>query len=79
MGKESAKNSQFSVEQMKSVLNSAEAKQLIALMQQDGGQRLRQAAEEFKKGNTAVAQELLRPMVETQEADTLLKKINQKK
>lgn len=79
MGKESAKNSQFSVEQMKSVLNSAEAKQLIALMQQDGGQRLRQAAEEFKKGNTAAAQELLRPMVETQEADTLLKKINQKK
>lgn len=79
MGKESAKNTQFSVEQMKSVLNSAEAKQLIALMQRDGGQRLRQAAEEFKKGNTAAAQELLRPMVETQEADTLLKKINQKK
>lgn len=79
MGKDSAKNSQFSAEQMKSMLNSAEVKQLIALMQRDGGQRLQQAAEEFRKGNTSAAQELLRPVVETKEADELLKKINQKK
>lgn len=78
MGKESPKTPQFSAEQLRNVLSSAEAKQLLALLQQDGGQRLQQAAEEFKKGNTAAAQELLRPVVETKEADDLLKKINKK-
>ena len=74
MGKDSQEKPQISAEQ----LSSPEAKQLIALLQRDGGQRLQQAAQEFKKGNTAGAQELLRPVVETKEADELLKKINQK-
>lgn len=78
MGKDSQEKPQISAEQMRSLLSSPEAKQLIALLQRDGGQRLQQAAQELKKGNTAGAQELLRPVVETKEADELLKKINQK-
>ena len=78
MGKDSQEKPQISAEQMRSLLSSEEAKQLIALLQRDGGQRRRQAAQEFKKGNTAGAQELLRPVVETKEADELLKKINKK-
>lgn len=78
MEKDSAKNPQFSPEQVRSLLNSDEAKQLMAILQRDGGQRARQAAEEFQKGNPSAAQELLRPMVQTKEAEELLKKMNGK-
>lgn len=78
MEKDSAKNPQFSPEQIRSLLNSDEAKQLMALLQRDGGQRARQAAEEFRKGNSSAAQELLRPMVQAKEAEELLIKMNGK-
>lgn len=68
----------FSPEQFRQVLGSPEGKQLLALLRQDGGKTLSMAAEEFKKGNAAGAQSLLRPMVETAEAETLLQKINKK-
>lgn len=76
--KDAAKNPQFSPEQVKKILSSPEAQQLIALLNRDGGQSLQKAAEEFRKGNTAGAQEVLKPMMETQEADALLKKISGK-
>ena len=68
----------FSPEQIKKVLSSPEAKQLMALLNRDGGQSLQKAAAEFRRGNTAGAQEVLRPLMENQEAETLLKKMNGK-
>lgn len=76
MKKESPNNFQFSPEQLKQVLGSPEGKQLIALLSRDGGKTLKQAAAEFQKGNTSAAQELLKPVVETAEAEELLQKIN---
>lgn len=68
----------FSPEQIKKVLSSPEAKQLMALLNRDGGQSLQKAAAEFRRGNTAGAQEVLKPLMENQEAEALLKKMNGK-
>lgn len=76
--KDAAKNPQFSPEQVKKILSSPEAQQLIALLNRDGGKNLQKAAEEFRKGNTAEAQEVLKPMMDTQEANELLKKFGGK-
>lgn len=69
-------NSQFS--QMSKLLASPEGRQLLALLQRDGGDKMQQAAEEFRKGNVAAAQELLQPVMQSREASDLLQKINGK-
>lgn len=74
--KKEAEKFPFSPEQLRQVLGSPEGKQLLALLQRDGGKTLTMAAEEFRRGNAAGAQSLLKPMVETAEAETLLQKIN---
>ena len=68
----------FSPEQVKKVLSSPEAQQLIALLNRDGGQSLQKAAAEFRKGNTSGAQEALKPLMDNREAEALLKKMNQR-
>lgn len=68
----------FSPEQVKKILSSPEAQQLIALLNKDGGQSLQKAAAEFRKGNTAGAQEVLKPLMDNKEAEALLKKMNGK-
>ena len=68
----------FSPEEVKKLLSSPEAQQLIALLNRDGGRGLQKAAEEFRKGNTAGAQEILKPMVDNPEANALLQKMNRK-
>ena len=78
MKKDSSKKPQFSLEQFRQVLSSPEGKRLMELLNRDGGQRLQQAAAEFKKGNTAGAKELLKPVVENPETEELLEKINRK-
>lgn len=75
MYEDSSKNFKISPEKMKKIVNSPEAKQLMALLQRDGGEKFRQAAAELKKGNTDAARELLRPMTETEEAEKLLKSV----
>ena len=77
MKNNSSKNPQFSAEEMRKVLGSAEGRQLIALLSRDSG-ALRQAAEAFKSGDAATAQKLLQPLVNTPEASELLQKINEK-
>lgn len=78
MNKDPAKNPQFSAEQVRQLLASPEGKQLLAMLNRDGGKGLRQAAEEYRKGNLAGAQEVLRPIVDTPEASKLLEKISRK-
>ncbi len=72
------KNPQISPEQVKQLLSSPEAKQLIALLSRDGGQSLQKAAAEYRKGNAQGAQEVLKPLVDNPEAEELLNKLNRK-
>lgn len=76
MTQDSEKNANFSPEHLRRLLSSQEGRQLMALLQRDGGQALRQAAAQAKEGNTHAAQELLRPMADNPEAAALLKKLS---
>lgn len=67
----------FSAEDARRVLGSAEGKQLLALLSRDGSS-LKAAARAVQNGDTAAAKSLLRPLVDTPEADALLQKINRK-
>lgn len=78
MKQDSQKNPQFSAEQVRQILSSPEGRQLIALLNRDGGKGMQQAAAEYRKGNLAGAQEALKPLVQAAEAEALLKKLNGK-
>ena len=78
MKQDSQKLPQFSAEQVRQILSSPEGRQLIALLNRDGGKGMQQAAAEYRKGNLAGAQEALKPLVQTAEAEALLKKLNGK-
>ena len=66
----------FSPEQLRRVLGSAEGRQLLALLSSGGGERLRQAADAAKQGDHARAMELLRPVLSTEQAQSLLRRLN---
>ena len=66
-------DTKFSPEQAKQLLSSPEGKRLIELLTKSGG--LQAAAEAFKKGGISAAQEVLKPTLQSQEADELLKKL----
>lgn len=66
----------FSSEQVKQVLGSDEGKQLIAILAKSGG--LQTAAEAFRRGDMEAVKTALSPTLQTQEAETLLHKINGK-
>ena len=66
----------FSADQLRRVLGSAEGKQLLALLAADGGGRLRQAAEAVKAGDHARAQAILQPVLQTEQAQALLQKLD---
>ena len=68
----------FSHSDVQRVLGSDSGKKLLALLNQDGGQALRQAAEALKQGNYAQAQQLLSPIMDTKEAAQLVEALNQK-
>lgn len=67
----------FSEADVKKALTSPEGKKLLQLLSQDGGTRLRQAADALRSGNTAGFQEILSPVMKTEEAAALLKKLDQ--
>ena len=66
----------FSPEQLRRVLGSAEGKQLLALLASGGGERLLQAADAAKQGDHTRAMALLRPILNTEQAQALLRKLN---
>lgn len=78
MKQDSSNPPQFSAEQAKKILGSAEGKQLLALLNRDGGQQLSQAAEAFRCGDMARVQALMQPLTQDREAAELMKKINGK-
>lgn len=66
----------FSPEQLRRVLGSSEGRQLLALLSSGCGERLRQAADAAKQGDHARARELLQPVLNTEQAQALLRKLN---
>ena len=66
----------FSADQLRRVLGSAEGKQLLALLAADVGAALRQAAEAVKAGDHARAQAILQPVLQTEQAQALLQKLD---
>ena len=67
------KNSQISAQQLQELAASPEGKRLIALLQRDGGENARRAAEAYKNGDAAAAQKLLQSVMQSREADDLRK------
>ncbi len=78
MKQDSQKIPQFSAEQVRQVLTSAEGRQLMALLSRDGGQGMQQAAEAYRKGNLSEAQEALKPLMQNTQAQALLKKLSER-
>ena len=61
------------------LLASAEGQQLLALLRQDGGNTLAQAAEAMRAGNTEGAKAILQPLLSTPEAAALLDQLNRRR
>lgn len=68
----------FSEADIKKVLGTSEGQALLRILTRDGGNTLRQAANALKSGNTALAQNIVGPLLQSQEASELIKKINRK-
>ena len=68
----------FTSQQLAAVLSSKEGKQLFALLSRDGGNALSQAAQALKNGDTELAKSLVSPMMQSDEAQALIAKINER-
>lgn len=66
----------FDEKAVRKVLGSPEGQQILKLLNQDGGQTLRRAAEALRSGNAQEAQQLLSPIMESEAAASLIDKLN---
>ncbi len=62
--------------EIRRVLGSKEGKELLKLLNQDGGATLRKAAAAFQSGDTAGAQALIAPLMENEQAQKLVNELN---
>ena len=66
----------FTEKDIKRVLGSPEGQQILRLLNRDGGQALRQAADALRSGNTEEAKRVLSPIMESEQAAGLINKLN---
>ena len=66
----------FRSQDLARILGSAEGRRLMALLQRDGGERLRAAVQAASAGRSEEAKALLAPLLEDPEAQALLKKLS---
>ena len=64
-------------QQVKKLLASSAGKQLLQLLNQDGGAALQQAAACLKTGNLSGAQSAVAPIMEQAQAQALLRQLEQ--
>ena len=64
-------------QQVKKLLSSSAGKQLLQLLNQDGGAALQQAAACLKSGNLSGAQSAVAPIMEQAQAQALLRQLEQ--
>ena len=67
----------FTRQQMQAALTSPAGRELLALLSRDGGAALRQAAEAFRHGDTERAKQILGPVMQTEQAQDLISRINE--
>ncbi len=63
--------------EIRRVLGSKEGRALLKLLNQDGGAMLRQAATAFQNGDAEAAKNLIAPIMESDQAQALIKELNQ--
>lgn len=66
----------FNEKDIKRVLGSPEGQQILALLNRDGGQTLRSAADALKSGNAEEAKRIISPIMESKEAAALISRLN---
>lgn len=67
----------LNAETIQKVFGSQAGKQLLALLNQDGGKSLREAANALQRGDQQAAAAALAPVMTTPEAQELVRKINE--
>ena len=67
----------FRPQDLARILGSAEGRQLMALLQRDGGSRLRAAVSAASAGRAEEAKAMLAPLLADPEAQELLKKLSE--
>ena len=72
------KSQDFSMEDIMRAAQSPAGQQLIALLKKSDNGELEQAAQQAKSGNYAGASEVLRSMLTSPKAQTLLKELEEK-
>ncbi len=65
-------------DKLSAVLNSDDGRKLIALLSRDGGAALKQAANAIASGNSGQAKRILEPLMEQDEARSLVEQLNKK-
>ncbi len=70
-------NFHLSEADVRKALTSPEGLKLLQILNRDGGQKLREAAEALKSGQSETAQQILAPLMATDEAAQLLQKFKQ--
>lgn len=68
----------FTPQQIERVLKSPDGKQLLALLNRDGGAALRQAASAVRAGDYDAAKKIMSPVMQTPEAAKLVDRLNRK-
>lgn len=68
----------FDEKDVKRVLTSPEGQRILALLNRDGGVKLREAANAMKNGDTDAAKRIISPLMETKEAADLVEKLSAK-
>lgn len=66
----------FDEKAIRRVLGSPEGQQILQLLNQDGGQALRRAADALRSGSAEAAREALAPIMESEAASALIDKLN---
>ena len=72
------KSQDFSSEDIMRVAQSPAGRQLLAMLQQGDNSKLEQAVAQAKSGNYAGASEVLRSLLTSPKAQTLLKELEEK-
>lgn len=66
----------FSQEQLRRIVSSDAGRALLTLLRADGGARMQQAAEAVRQGDHVRAQQILQPVLQTEQTQALLRALH---
>ena len=68
----------LSAQQIKSILQSEQAKELLSRLNQNGGQALKKASEAAKKGDYGAVEALIAPLMQDEKTAALAEQLRKK-